>query len=96
MVNSPTTTAPSASNSDLQSAFTCPLTGSLYRDPVVLGYPGTDGTSYERSAIEARFAANNFADPKTQQPLPMDTLMLIPNTILARLAAEAARLQLFA
>lgn len=46
------------------SEFLCPITGELMRDPVM----GTDGHSYERSAISA-WLASHSTSPITREPM---------------------------
>jgi U-box domain len=53
------------------SAFVCPLTLEVMRDPVVSRY----GQSYERGAIMEWLAAGNETCPMTRQPLRMSGLI---------------------
>ena len=60
------------------SAYTCPITYDLMRDPVLLG---NTGHTYERVAIES-WLRNNNTDPLTNQSL--NSSELIPNKALGR------------
>jgi U-box domain len=53
------------------TAFVCPLTLEVMRDPVVSRY----GQSYERSAILQWLAAGNTTCPMTRQPMRMSDLI---------------------
>ena len=61
----------------------CPITQAIMTDPVI----GSDGITYERSAIEAWFAAGNSTSPMTRQP--MTSQSLVPNYALKALIEEA-------
>jgi hypothetical protein len=63
------------------NVYICPITLKLMEDPVIL----SDGTSYEREAIE-RWLRSSDRSPKTNQPLPNKTM--IPNTALKILIRE--------
>jgi len=58
---------------DCPSAFLCPITYEVMRDPVFC----TDGHTYERSAIIAWFAKGKTTSPITNQVLP--SLETFPN-----------------
>ena len=51
------------------SEFVCPISMSLMRDPVV----GTDGHTYERSAITA-WLSSNPVSPMTREPMSLSQL----------------------
>jgi hypothetical protein len=59
--------------------FICPITQSVMKDPVI----GSDGITYERSAIEQWFATGNMTSPVTRAP--MDPADLRPNYALKAL-----------
>ncbi len=61
----------------------CPITQAIMTDPVI----GSDGITYERSAIEAWFAAGHTTSPMTRQP--MTSQSLVPNYALKALIEEA-------
>jgi len=70
---------------ELMPSFICPITRAVMRDPVC----ATDGSTYERSAIErlARQAGRMPAmSPVTGRPLP--SKQVIPNTVLKQLIAS--------
>ena len=50
-------------------SITCPITGDIMRDPV----QGTDGHTYERSAIE-EWLRRNPTSPQTREPMQITTL----------------------
>eukprot|EP00252_Welwitschia_mirabilis_P025688 TRINITY_DN8149_c0_g1_i1.p1 TRINITY_DN8149_c0_g1~~TRINITY_DN8149_c0_g1_i1.p1 ORF type:complete len:991 (-),score=194.30 TRINITY_DN8149_c0_g1_i1:526-3498(-) len=52
------------------SHIICHLTGEVMENPVIL----SSGRSYERKAIEARFAEGTFTDPVSAEPLNNHTL----------------------
>jgi Mg-chelatase subunit ChlD len=56
----------------------CPITQEEMKDPVT----GSDGITYERSAIEAWFAAGHQTSPLTRQPM---SRALYPNVVLRSL-----------
>jgi len=63
--------------------FYCPITQDVMKDPVI----GPDGVTYERTAIEAWFAAGHATSPLTRQPLTGQ--QLIPNLALRGAIEEA-------
>ncbi len=70
----------------LREAFTCPLSGAIMEDPVIVA-GSCDGRSYERSAIEARFARGDFSDPSDENhdgALIMTDLRIVTNTALRK------------
>lgn len=60
----------------LNQHFFCPITQDVMKDPVI----GPDGVTYERTAIEAWFAAGNTTSPLTRQL--MSSRQLVPNLAL--------------
>jgi len=71
-------------SSSSTSDFECPITGSLFIDPVST----VDGQTYERSAIQRWFSDRHDTSPATGQRLP--SLTLIPN-IAMRKACDSMR-----
>ena len=69
-------------------SFTCPLTLSIMRDPVI----GSDGHSYERSAIERALTINSIS-PMTRQPMLISELQ--PNRALKDLIDQYQQQGLF-
>lgn len=67
----------------LNQHFYCPITQEVMKDPVI----GPDGVTYERTAIEAWFAAGHATSPLTRQPLTGQ--QLIPNLALRGAIEEA-------
>lgn len=65
--------------------FICPITQEVMTDPVI----GSDGITYERSAIEAWFAAGHATSPLTRQP--MASRSLVPNIALRSAIADALK-----
>jgi Mg-chelatase subunit ChlD len=65
--------------------FLCPITQALMMDPVI----GSDGITYERSAIEAWFAMGKTTSPMTRQP--MASTSLVPNYALKAMIEEGSR-----
>lgn len=65
--------------------FLCPITQAIMTDPVI----GPDGVTYERSAIEAWFAAGHNTSPMTRQR--MTSQQLIPNLALRATIEEAIK-----
>jgi Mg-chelatase subunit ChlD len=63
--------------------FYCPITQEVMKDPVI----GPDGVTYERTAIEAWFAAGNATSPLTRQP--MTGRQLVSNLALRGAIEEA-------
>jgi len=63
-------------------SFSCPLTLTLMRDPVMT----SEGHTYERSQIEQWIASGNHTDPLTRNPI---TTALLPNLALKNAIAEA-------
>ena len=61
----PTTQA----NDTIIESITCPITGDIMRDPV----QGTDGHTYERSAIE-EWLRRNPTSPQTREPMQISNL----------------------
>ena len=70
--------------------FKCPITQDYMVDPVM----ALDGITYERTAIEAWFAAGHRTSPKTRQVLPATTLT--PNVVLRSMIDDARRAGLLA
>ena len=64
--------------------FLCPITQSVMEDPVI----GSDGITYERTAIEAWFASGKHISPMTRQP--MSSRSLVPNYALKAMIAAAS------
>ena len=58
-----------AANDTIIESITCPITGDIMRDPV----QGTDGHTYERSAIE-EWLRRNPTSPQTREPMQISTL----------------------
>ena len=67
----------------LRESLSCPLTKRILVDPVLI--VGTEGVSYEREALEARFAAGDHTHPETGAPLA--DRRLVPNAALRGLIA---------
>jgi len=65
--------------------FLCPITQEVMADPVI----GSDGITYERSAIEAWFAAGHRTSPLTRQPMVSQSL--VPNIALRSMIQDAQR-----
>jgi Mg-chelatase subunit ChlD len=65
--------------------FICPITQEVMIDPVI----GSDGITYERSAITAWFSAGNSTSPLTRQPMLSQSL--VPNIALRSAIADAVR-----
>jgi Mg-chelatase subunit ChlD len=65
--------------------FLCPITQSVMEDPVI----GSDGITYERTAIEAWFASGKQISPMTRQP--MTSRSLVPNYALKAMIADARK-----
>ena len=65
--------------------FLCPITQEVMKDPVI----GSDGITYERSAIEAWFTAGHLTSPLTRQP--MTSRSLVPNIALRSMIEETHR-----
>jgi Mg-chelatase subunit ChlD len=63
--------------------FLCPITQEVMTDPVI----GSDGITYERTAIEAWFAAGHNTSPLTRAP--MTSRSLVPNIALRTLIEES-------
>lgn len=70
--------------------FKCPITQDYMVDPVM----ALDGITYERTAIEAWFAAGHRTSPKTRQALAATTLT--PNVVLRSMIDDARRAGLLA
>jgi Mg-chelatase subunit ChlD len=64
-------------------AFLCPITQEVMRDPVI----GSDGITYERTAIETWFATGNTTSPMTRAPM---SRILTPNIALRGLIQSTA------
>ena len=64
--------------------FLCPITQEVMRDPVI----GSDGITYERTAIEAWFSAGHSTSPLTRAP--MTSRSLVPNIALRAMIEEAS------
>ena len=71
---------------DYSALFACKLTGKRMSDPVIC----SDGHSYERSAIEAYFAAGNTVSP-CDNKTKLDTANIYPNATLLRCIENHAR-----
>jgi hypothetical protein len=69
---------------EVPSAFLCPITLDLMKDPVVV----MDGHTYERSSITRWFASNqqNRRSPKTN--LNLNSEKLVPNHALRTMIIE--------
>ena len=65
--------------------FLCPITQAVMEDPVI----GSDGITYERTAIEAWFASGKQISPMTRQP--MTSRSLVPNYALKAMIADARK-----
>jgi hypothetical protein len=65
--------------------FKCPITQDYMVDPVI----ALDGITYERTTIEAWFAAGHRTSPKTRQALTATTLT--PNVVLRSMIDDARR-----
>jgi Mg-chelatase subunit ChlD len=65
--------------------FLCPITQEVMTDPVI----GSDGITYERSAIAAWFAAGHSTSPLTRQPMVSQSL--VPNIALRSMIQDAQR-----
>ena len=65
------------------AAFLCPITQEVMRDPVI----GSDGITYERTAIETWFATGNTTSPMTRAPM---SRILTPNIALRGLIQAVA------
>jgi Mg-chelatase subunit ChlD len=65
--------------------FLCPITQEVMTDPVI----GSDGITYERSAIAAWFTAGHLTSPLTRQP--MTSQSLVPNIALRSMIEETHR-----
>uniref|UniRef100_A0A7S2NCN3 RING-type E3 ubiquitin transferase n=1 Tax=Haptolina brevifila TaxID=156173 RepID=A0A7S2NCN3_9EUKA len=70
----PQPVSPVADHTSVPVDYLCPITYELMRDPVLL----TDGTTYERAAIEQWLQTHNTS-PATNQPLT--SLMVVPNNM---------------
>ena len=68
--------------------FKCPITQDYMVDPVM----ALDGITYERTAIEAWFAAGHHTSPLTRQPMIIS--ILTPNVILRSMIDDARRANL--
>jgi hypothetical protein len=55
----------------ISAALTCPLTGRLFRDPVLC----LDGHTYERRAISHHLLANDMLSPISMEPVQMNLLV---------------------
>ncbi|KAJ1456495.1 hypothetical protein M885DRAFT_169201 [Pelagophyceae sp. CCMP2097] len=75
---------PLAEGQELRDEFTCPITRSLMRVPVI----AADGHTYDRSAIE-RWLSSHDSSPRTGQAL--EHRMLVPNHNLKRLIDDLVR-----
>jgi Mg-chelatase subunit ChlD len=73
----------SAAATATTDAFLCPITQEVMRDPVI----GSDGITYERSAIETWFATGNTTSPMTRAPM---SRILTPNIALRSLIQSVA------
>ena len=80
------TQAASAQSLGLLEAFTCPLSGAIMEDPVIV-VGSYDGRSYERTMIAERFERGDFSDPGTG--LEMADRRIITNTALRNLIRTA-------
>jgi hypothetical protein len=77
---------------DLVRAMSCPISGEIMKDPVILA---RSGVSYERAAIEA-WIVERATDPGSGEPLEQDARLienpclkaLIESVIDARAAAS--------
>ena len=65
--------------------FICPITQEVMVDPVI----GSDGITYERSAITAWFSSGHNTSPLTRQPMLSQSL--VPNIALRSAIADAVR-----
>lgn len=78
-------TATMSASTTMSEHFICPITQEVMTDPVI----GSDGITYERSAIEAWFAAGHGTSPLTRQP--MASRSLVPNIALRSAIADALK-----
>lgn len=78
-------TATMSASTTMSEHFICPITQEVMTDPVI----GSDGITYERSAIEAWFAAGHATSPLTRQP--MASRSLVPNIALRSAIADALK-----
>ena len=70
------------STATMNQNFLCPITQAVMMDPVI----GSDGITYERTAIESWFATGKNTSPMTRQP--MASTSLVPNYALKAMIEE--------
>lgn len=68
-------------DANLLAALTCPLSGLILHDPVILA---ESGFSYDRASLVA-WIAEHGTDPATR--LPLQDTRLLPNPAIASMAA---------
>jgi Mg-chelatase subunit ChlD len=76
------TQPPNTMAATMNQNFLCPITQAVMTDPVI----GSDGITYERSAIEQWFAIGHTTSPVTRAP--MTSQSLVPNYALKALIEE--------
>jgi hypothetical protein len=76
---------PKRDGAAVPSAYLCPISNEIMRDPVVCA----DGVSYDRPSIELWFSGGGNSNPVTGEPLP--NLNLVPNLNLRKLVDEFVR-----